>query len=724
MTITLRCLEVARASLGEPPRQAAKESFYHCPNPKHIDRHPSLQINHQKNVWMCGPCGASGNAWQLAAFIGGLDPNDKAGVVSWLKTHGLSNCQNGSRPAITIKDLARDKRLPADFLSDLGLKNVADGILIPYGLLDGSSAPRHRLRTALVAKKGSQWDAREGPIVPYGLERLTRAQNAGFLIIVEGESDCWTLWHHGFPALGMPGAHMAKCLQPEHLAKISKLFVMREPDAAGAAFIHAVPARLKEISWNGKVFAVSLDDAKDPNDLHKRCTTDFKARFDAALQAAQPLKNVASSSSVWDADTMETFLNDPMNDEVEPFYEKVLYRGTITEIFSPRGIGKSLFATYLAVRLARNGLRVLLLDRDNPRREVRARLNAWGADGDLITLKAITREKCPPLTNAAAWAEFPYLDYDVAILDSFDSMAEGVGEQDSVKPSRAIAAVLDIARREGGPGVLILGNCVRTGKHSRGSGVVEDRADIVFEVRDATGFHPSGKKAWFEELPPADAASWAGRAARRKRREVFRLAFIATKFRIGEEPEPFAIEIDTTSHPWKLSDVTNSIDEEGAAEREKQAQERTASVKAAKELLKAEILRREGGGEPVLLKKQAEEFLTSRGIRQKIAREVINSPAFETVEVVGKGHPKGVQLAGNNGSVNRNTTRTEPASDAGSIDGDFGQPHPERATELHPQEAQRLSGSQRGRISVDGSLFTSPESAETGPQGGVEDGEI
>jgi hypothetical protein len=587
MTMSLQCVDVARAALGEPHEKRGQELIYLCPN--HHDGHPSLKINSHKNAWFCGPCGASGNAWQLAAFIGGIDPNDRAGVVSWLKTYGLSNGQNVSGPAITIDDLARDKRFPAEFLHSLGLKDIQQGVIIPYRMMDGSSAARHRVRTALVAKHGSRWDAGEGMIVPYGLERLAEARNAGFLIIVEGESDCWTLWHHGFPALGIPGAQMAKCLQLEYLRQIAKLFVMREPDAGGAAFIQAILARHKRIDWHGEVLAVSLDGAKDPNELHKlHSAANFKVKFEAALQAAQRLDIGASSSSNWAADTMEIFLDDSITDEPEVLYDKIIYRGTITEIFSPRGIGKTLFALFLAVSLASKGFRILLLDRDNPRRVVRERLRNWGARAELCALKVITREKCPSLTNAAAWGDFPYLDCDVVILDSFDSMAEGVGEQDSSKPSRAIAAVLDIARREGGPGVLILGNCVRTGKHSRGSGVVEDRADIVFEVRDATGFHPSGKKAWFEELPPADAASWAGRAARRKRKEVFRLAFIATKFRIGEEPEPFAIEIDTTTHPWRLSDVTNFIDEEGAAEREKQAHERTASVKAATELLKAE----------------------------------------------------------------------------------------------------------------------------------------
>jgi hypothetical protein len=292
-------------------------------------------------------------------------------------------------------------------------------------------------------------------------------------------------------------------------------------------------------------------------------------------------------------------------------------------------------------------------------------------------------------------------------------MAEGVGEQDSSKPSRAIAPILDIARREGGPAVLILGNCVRNGKHSRGSGVIEDRSDVVFEVRDATGFHPSGKKPWFEELPPADAGSWAGRATRRKQREIFRLAFISTKFRIGEEPEPFAMEIDTTTTPWTMANVTDTIDLEGAAERERQAQETATAVQDATELLKTEILRREANGEPNLLKKQAEVFLTSRKIKQQIARDAIKSPAFETVYIAGKGHPQNVRLAGNNDTANRNATLAEPPVYAASGASYFGQPHPERATEMDPQKPQCLSGPQKSAISVAGSLFTPRLSQET-----------
>jgi DNA primase len=40
----------------------------------------------------------------------------------------------------------------------------------------------------------------------YGLDRLGAARSEGFVVLVEGESDCHTLWHHGYPAVGLPGA--------------------------------------------------------------------------------------------------------------------------------------------------------------------------------------------------------------------------------------------------------------------------------------------------------------------------------------------------------------------------------------------------------------------------------------------------------------------------------------------------------------------------------------
>jgi hypothetical protein len=179
------------------------------------------------------------------------------------------------------------------------------------------------------------------------------------------------------------------------------------------------------------------------------------------------------------------------------------------------------------------------------------------------------------------------------------------------------------------------------------------------------------------------------------------------------------MEINTESQPWTMTDVTDSIDQEGVAERAQRAQQRSNAVKDAAELLTAEILRRETEGEPVPLKRQAEEFLTSRGVKQRIARDAISSPAFEMVEVVGKGHPKGVHLAGQNDGVNRNTTPTAPAPDKDSGNADFGQPHPEQPTEIDPQEPQCSLASQEGAIPVEASLFAPPRNTEIEKPGGT-----
>src|SRR5262249_7539138 len=153
-------------------------------------------------------------------------------------------------------------------------------------------------------------------------------------------------------------------------------------------------------------------------------------------------------------------------------------------------------------------------------------LRAWGA-AELTSLHVMTRDDVPPLTDAAAWRTFPFTKYAMVIVDSLDASTEGVGEQDSAKPAKAIAPLLDLAHRADGPAILVLGNTIKSGSHGRGSGVLEDRGDIVYEVRDATTFTPSGTKPWWTELPAAGRDAWAERASRRQQRDRYVLAFVS-----------------------------------------------------------------------------------------------------------------------------------------------------------------------------------------------------
>ncbi len=310
--------------------------------------------------------------------------------------------------------------------------------------------------------------------------------------------------------------------------------------------------------------------------------------------------------------------NEPDTDFLVP---GMIARGAVTGWYSPRGLGKTLVAHAIAVRLARHGLRVLLVDRDNAPREVRRRLLAWGLD-DVKTelLKVITRDEAPPLTDTAAWRQFPVAEYDLVILDSFDSAAEGVGEQDSARSSAAVAALLDVVRGTVGPAALVLGNTIKSGSHGRGSGVIEDRIDIVFEVRDATGLQPSGTKDWWLELPPSGRDAWAQRASRRKKRDSYRLAFVPSKFRVGEEPEPSAFEISCATLPWKCSDVTAELVRQGEQARTEAEHAGEALLANAAEKLATEVRSRGS----MLKRDEAEPFLVEQGLTRDEARNLIN----------------------------------------------------------------------------------------------------
>jgi len=253
--------------------------------------------------------------------------------------------------------------------------------------------------------------------------------------------------------------------------------------------------------------------------------------------------------------------------------------------------------------------------------------------------------------------------------------------------------------------VLVLGNCIRSGQHSRGSGVVEDRADFVFEVRDITGWTPTGDKSWWEELPPADAGSWASRASRRKQRENIRLAFVCTKFRGQEEPEPFAFEIDFGTEPRSRREVTDEIDMAGAAARDALRRERREKLDRAAKLLVGEITRRRGVGEAVLSKDRgAVPFLVDSGLGRNEARELLKTrdgTDWVLRRIEGEpGKPLGVFLsstsapagAGINPVTGANQTPLEGAKTASVEAPHWRHPHEKTPAQMYSDDTSINSG--------------------------------
>jgi hypothetical protein len=380
----------------------------------HSEKTPSLTIFPNLR-FRCFGCGKKGSAFDFLMAKEGLDfleAKKRLEAMAGVSLNGAgSTAGNGnhsrSKHRITVKELAKDKKLPAEFLRSLGLKDTAEGVDIPYHLPGGSLAPRHQIRYGLKANGGSCWDDNEGPVVAYGLDRLAEAREAGFLCLVEGTSDCWTLWHHKFPALGIPGASMTSKLEASHVAGISKLYIIREPDGGGASFVHGFAGRLAEIGWKGPAFVVSFYPFKDPNELHQSNPETFREKFQKALSAADPL-DAAATTGAFRLTVMEDLLAEP-EEQVAYVLDGKLPAGGLGLLSAKPKVGKSTFARGHCLAVARGEPfldcattqgPVIYLALEEKRSEVRRHFADLGATGEepiYVHVASAPRDAVPEL---------------------------------------------------------------------------------------------------------------------------------------------------------------------------------------------------------------------------------------------------------------------------------------------------------------------------------------
>jgi hypothetical protein len=191
-----------------------------------------------------------------------------------------------------LTEFAEAKQLPPDFLLSNGLREISyqrsPAISVPYFSHDGSD-PAIRFRIALDGPDRFRW--RNGSRCRlYGLHRLQAVQKAGFVVLVEGESDCLTLWLHNFPALGLPGAsNWNEARDAPLLADIDKIFIVIEPDKGGEAVLRWL--RCSSIARRARL--VRITGAKDPSALYIANPDGFAAAFQRALDEAEPFDTIA-----------------------------------------------------------------------------------------------------------------------------------------------------------------------------------------------------------------------------------------------------------------------------------------------------------------------------------------------------------------------------------------------------------------------------------------------
>lgn len=263
-------------------KKTGKEKSWqgHCP--AHNDNDPSLSIcigNKDGIVLKChAGCNVRDIVRSMGMELGDLFPDEVF--------------KKSARPksTITLQLLADHKKIPIDKLIKWGCETITTSrgnyVLIKYFGMDGKPLPLTRKRYGLSGHE-SCWGDGDKP-QPYGLNYIKGFKSGGKLILVEGESDTWTLWNSGFPAVGIPGADMGKKITAEMLFDIREIYYFHEPDSGGDRFRDGIQKQLKKLGWPGVLYRVHLDGYKDPNELHKAVSQEeFIRIFQAALDVKE-----------------------------------------------------------------------------------------------------------------------------------------------------------------------------------------------------------------------------------------------------------------------------------------------------------------------------------------------------------------------------------------------------------------------------------------------------
>lgn len=240
--------------------------------PFHADTNPT-SFSFSERGFKCLACGAQGGLKALAAKLNVDVPKDPP-------------------PSCTLADYAAAKHLTVAYLRGLGVtEHVYNGrteIRIPYMDQD-DKVLRVKRRLALGKTKGLRfsWVKTQDPAMYlYGLWKLAEFRLGGWVILVEGESDCHTAWLHGLPVLGVPGSNTWSSEWAPLLAGM-QVYAWMEADQGGRAFVERIARDLP-----GLMVLRSPDPMlKDLSDLHV-------AGLDVVAAVEEAKSTCVSASSV------------------------------------------------------------------------------------------------------------------------------------------------------------------------------------------------------------------------------------------------------------------------------------------------------------------------------------------------------------------------------------------------------------------------------------------
>lgn len=292
--------------LPTPPKPAGDHKYNAC-CPFHQERNPSFWFNTKNGMWKCETGCGSGNATTFLARYENISNKD-----AWEKLCQIAGVDPHEEPELklplSLEDYAKSKHLPMEFLTGLGLSERAGNeyipghVTIPYYDTDGTCVAVRQRRNPK-NKQRFAWNKGGTPIV-YGAW-LDINKTARSIILVEGESDAQSLWLHGLPALGVPGATNYQAAWTSRYIGDRDVYLHVEPDAGGQKFREKTLQALHDSGFKGRAFTFSAKDidvtCKDPSDLHIKYGDQFRAMIDPALKAAQPLDLAAECIKIHEA---------------------------------------------------------------------------------------------------------------------------------------------------------------------------------------------------------------------------------------------------------------------------------------------------------------------------------------------------------------------------------------------------------------------------------------
>lgn len=348
----------------------------------------------------------------------------------------LEKIQSVANPGNSASaEFCRKRHLRPEFLQSLGVSDNRQGaILIPYRDFAGKERYVKKRNPAGASRR---FDNPKGvEQIPYGEWRLDIARKAGELHLVEGESDCWTLWQAGFPALGIPGSGAFGKLRSQHLEGINRILI-HEESKGGEEFVKGICNRLLQLGFQGETRKIVWpgDGVKDVSDFYCLAPPLFHEKFGRCIESTdkldlheivdgkpKPSKNGKPIGNEWpehmrgDAweppepekefeESTASFLDLQADaQKIEWLWNGWIQKKAVNVLAADAGIGKTRLGVDLTKRIVMNlpwpdgshnqnaGATVLWLPADNNHPEIAECLASFGVDLSKVILNASKEE--------------------------------------------------------------------------------------------------------------------------------------------------------------------------------------------------------------------------------------------------------------------------------------------------------------------------------------------